>query len=275
MVVMGYRQSMSPPSYDQIEDVTKDMWYWIGIQLMGREKARGKYIPKENMSDHIANLMESYIEVKCSGRPMPDANHTSPYGSIKNIKECGRAIRENDIFECIYSANKQFKKGEEYIVKKNKRGLYLRTESDNTLHLDDEWVDRYTKTFFAFKQDNITRPYINANETIKRKKEDAMSLSQKAINRLNGLKVGEERLVELNQESSEKKVKTYDLVKLLQKTNAFSKLKAGTECLVQSVDISGDKLKVTILDGEVEREKTEAILAALQSKLLSGDDDEF
>lgn len=276
-----YSDSSGQPSYDryvedQIEDTTKDMWYWIGTQLTGREKSRGQFIPK----DHIADLKEKFIDKASSrGKPRPDSSYAAPYGSIKDIRQSGRTIEVGDIFECIYSVNSQFKNNKEYKVRSSSSGtLYLNTDSGKPLPLSDKWADRYTKTFFAFKQDNVNRPYINANEPftrahelIKNKEEDAMCLSEKSINRLNGLKVGEEKLVELTQESSEKKVKTYDLVKLLQKTEAFGKLKAGTECLVQSVNIEGDKLKVTILDGEVDREKTESILAALQSKLLSED----
>lgn len=92
---------------------------------------------------------------------------------------------------------------------------------------------------------------------------ESMCLSTKGVNKLNGLKVGEEKFVELTQSSSEAKTITVDLVSLLSGTEAFKALGLGKDALLKAVDLSGDSLSIKLSLGEVVREENAMMQAAL------------
>jgi hypothetical protein len=92
---------------------------------------------------------------------------------------------------------------------------------------------------------------------------ESMSVTQKGINKLNGLKVGEEKIVELSQAVSENKTITIDLISILKESKTVADLKLGEAALLKAVVIGLDTISLTISTGKVEKEVNSQVQAAL------------
>lgn len=255
-----------------VEESTDKLWKFIGKSICEREDRRGEFTDPSSMQRLYEKFHKDYLK-KCDAEDLtypwcPGASH---HGTLEMLVDYAY-WKEGDKFLCLYSVNKNFTAGKSYRLDSTSKGLHLVTDEGRVLAINSNWARRYSKTFFKkiqnYKTKNPETEQVKPGFLDQVFKEHTMCLSQKGINRLNGLKVGEEKLVELTQESSERKTKTFDLVKLLQKTNVIKDLKPGEDCLVEAVDIHGDQLKLTVLEGQVEKEQTQIVLANLQEMIL-------
>lgn len=93
---------------------------------------------------------------------------------------------------------------------------------------------------------------------------------KRVMNRLNGIGLAEENLVELRQESSEKQSINIDLVSILQKSDVVSKYNFGKDALVESIRLDGSNIYMRISKGKVIKEDTGAFIKSIKD-LVTGD----
>lgn len=153
-----------------------------------------------------------------------------------------------------------------------KMGNEYRRRVDSMGWVYEEEIDRYgsivrSKVVEAPKTKPLDDPKLHQKlqETINKQtvQGGSMNVSQKAINKLNGLKAGEEKFVELSQPVSETRTVKVDIVSLIKDAPQIKELGLGKEALLASLSISGDSLVLVVSEGVVERESNAALQAAL------------
>ncbi len=122
-------------------------------------------------------------------------------------------------------------------------------------------------------------PYYNevGTATVKWKDVDFNKLKgdfsmKRTINKLNGLKLGEENLVELSQEASTSEVISLSLYSILKESSAIKNLGLGKEALLTGISIKGESLDLTVSHGNVEREENMALLNSIQELVKNKND---
>ena len=80
-------------------------------------------------------------------------------------------------------------------------------------------------------------------------------VSQKVLDKLNGLKQAEKNKVELVQDSSEGKTIKINIGSILKSSAAVEKLKAGEECIIEDIKVDGDAIVLSLSVGKVGREE--------------------
>lgn len=145
-------------------------------------------------------------------------------------------------------------------------------EKDLTNKMGEHMKHGIETTFYVKKNRNPDIRNLEGFEHMKKNcgyNEGDEMLSKTAINKLNGLKKGEEQLVELTQSVSEGKNLKLDLAKIIAESKAVKDLNLGKDALLTGVSIVQDRIDLFVSVGEVEKEETQVVLANLQKKLLS------
>lgn len=88
-------------------------------------------------------------------------------------------------------------------------------------------------------------------------------LMRRVINRLNGIKLADESMVQLHQDVSNQDKIEIDLLALLKDSETIKKLGFGKESILKGINICGSKLSLDISIGEVEREIDDTVTKAL------------
>ncbi len=99
---------------------------------------------------------------------------------------------------------------------------------------------------------------------IKELKEKTM---QETMNRLNGLKLGEEKLVELRQDTSMSTTVSISLASILENNEQVKKMGLGKESLLTSLTLRGENIEMVVSEGEVVREGNQALLTSINELL--------
>lgn len=105
---------------------------------------------------------------------------------------------------------------------------------------------------------------------IKEKELKTQNTRQRVINRLNGIQLAEESLVELRQDVSEKQDVNIDLVSLLSSCPQIKDLKLGQDAILEAIEIENAHVTLQVSKGKVSREENSAVVKALQSLVNKG-----
>lgn len=95
---------------------------------------------------------------------------------------------------------------------------------------------------------------------------------KKTINKLNGLKLGEEKLVELSQDCSQVETVNVSLFKLIKDSDMLKAYNLGTKGLLKNLRLNGESIEFQISVGEVEREGNQALLTSIKSLIDDNSD---
>ena len=90
---------------------------------------------------------------------------------------------------------------------------------------------------------------------------------QKTINKLNGLKLGEEQIVELTQEVAQKESFSISLFSLLKGNKLVAEMGFGKDALLQHLELHGENLVFKLTKGKVEKEENLASVQNLIKKM--------
>jgi hypothetical protein len=95
-------------------------------------------------------------------------------------------------------------------------------------------------------------------------------MKQNVLNKLNGLAMGEEGFVQLEQKCSTTEQLTLDLADVLMQSDVFKGLNVGEDCLINffTIEPASGKLIVSVNKGKVERVENKAFLTNLSKALV-------
>ena len=117
----------------------------------------------------------------------------------------------------------------------------------------EEVIIKSPSEYARYSQGIIWTTSINKTTTLEG--ENMNQVSQKVLDKLNGLKQAEKNKVELVQDSSEGKTIKINIGSILKSSAAVEKLKAGEECIIEDIKVDGDAIVLSLSVGKVGREE--------------------
>jgi hypothetical protein len=191
---------------------------------------------------------------------------------MKLIVEVLKEMKYGESYVCTHTGS-GFHNGGEYQVHKDTKGV-LHLVNDFGNHVYPGMTSKSMPCFLkAFESKN--RVSVKTERLSKEEIDMTPSKVKEVINRLNGVKPSEEKLVDLRQVTSSKKTFELDLAHMLANAPSIKELKPGEECLVTGldVDLHNGKVAVHLSTGKVDREGNSAVAAAL-TDLVNGQREE-
>lgn len=205
-----------------------------------------------------------------------------------NIKQMlnNRYKRDKTVVECVHEGDwDNFTKGKQYKIylSTGKPRIYDDGSKQYVAHsigYDDEdelpMFRVHAKTLMEgsydddpsgmkglFDDDELEEAY----KTLQKPKEATMNT--RVVNRLNGISLSEENLLELRQDSGHKQSVNLDIVALLKEASVIKELKLGEEALLESLKINNDTLELRVSIGKVVREENSAVWKAIEGLVRS------
>lgn len=141
------------------------------------------------------------------------------------------------------------------------RNLTLR-HMDNGRYYDCEDPER-----LCHHHEHISN-YTQQNETGLEVKGNNM---KNTVNKLNGLKAGEEKLVELTQDVAESKKVTVSLSSILMNNPLIKDLKLGKDALLTDLRLDNENLLLKVSVGQVTKEENQALLVSIKKLVEEGE----
>ena len=192
------------------------------------------------------------------------------------LEQLVNGMRFGERYLCISSSSKFFLSDKAYPVRYDEEGyLYIEDESGSRVYTADDAFEYkhvvFVKNPKQVRVENATT-YIPQRKTLNSEdKEMTPNKVRETINRLNGVKPFQDRLVSLHQNSSSKKTVNLSLAHLLLTSEDIKALKPGEDCLITGldVDLQGGQVTVHTSVGKVEREQNEALGSALAELVSS------
>lgn len=187
------------------------------------------------------------------------------------------SMRFGERWLCLKSISHFFTPYKSYKVEYDSFGyIFIKDNEGNPVYVPDHAFE-YETVIFTKDDGHCKEPIklSTLNKTVEipyyqrtynsEDKEMTPSKIRETVNRLNGVKPYQDRLVSLRQTSSKKESLELDLAHLLLTSKDVEKLKPGKDCLVTGlrVDPHGSKVVIDFSVGEVEREENEALASAL------------
>ena len=132
---------------------------------------------------------------------------------------------------------------------------FKKVKSYSTLSMKkgEEVIIKSPSEYARYSQGIIWTTSINKTTTLEG--ENMNQVSQKVLDKLNGLKQAEKNKVELVQDSSEGKTIKINIGSILKSSAAVEKLKAGEECIIEDIKVDGDAIVLSLSVGKVGREE--------------------
>ena len=188
----------------------------------------------------------------------------------KKLQNLIDSMQFGERYLCISSSSKFFSSEKTYPVQYDEEGyVYLEDESGSRVYTVDDAFE-YKSVVFVRDTNKIGikdgTAFLPQRRTLNSEdKEMTPSKVRETINRLNGVKPFQDRLVSLRQTSSSKKTVNLDLAHLLLTSEDIKALKPGEDCLITGLDVDLHSGQVTVHSsvGKVDREENKALASAL------------
>ena len=194
----------------------------------------------------------------------------------KKLGSLVETMKTGERYLCISSSSKFFTTEKIYPIQYDDHGyMFIEDDSGARVYSGDEAVE-YKSVIFVQDTTKIGRSgdslCLPQRRTLNSEdKEMTPNKVRETINRLNGVKPFQDRLVDLRQTSSSKKTVNLDLAHLLLTSEDIKALNPGKDCLITGLDVDLRSGQVTVSTsvGKVEREENQALASAL-TDLVSG-----
>lgn len=172
-------------------------------------------------------------------------------------------IQFGESYVCV-STGVGFHKGGEYDTRVDNKNI-VHLVNDFNHHVYPGMSITGTLPCFLKAPQTLNKISLKSERLSKEEIDMTPSKVKEVINRLNGIKPGEEKLIDLRQVSSTKTTFELDLAHMLANSPAIKDLKPGSDSIITGldVDLHNGKVAVHLSKGLVAKESNSTVAAAL------------